>query len=138
LTPDGPFATFLQTLKQHFQAIFKPGICLYPDQGWKLSSTADNSWMSKICLSQFVAREVLGIDFGDEQIRHDEAHMNWQIFGSTFNACSDQFSSGEAKASLYYPRVVTNILWLSESRTASDQSSRFTGVEPEKETALPL
>ena len=64
--------------------------------------------------SQYVARSVLGIDFGEEQAKHDQAHMDWQIFGSTFNACSDQFSSGKAMASLYYPRIVTNILWLTE------------------------
>ncbi|WFB36233.1 glycoside hydrolase family 52 protein [Kiritimatiellota bacterium B12222] len=114
IDPEGPYGEFIATLKRHFEAVFRPGICLYPDKGWKLSSTADNSWMSKICLSQYVARAVLGIDFGDEQAAHDEAHMDWQIFGSTFNACSDQFSSGKAMASLYYPRIVTNILWMSE------------------------
>jgi hypothetical protein len=115
IAADGPYAEFIATLKRHFQSIFKPGVCLYADHGWKLSSTADNSWMSKICLSQYVARAVLDIDFGDDQLLHDQAHMDWQIFGSTFNACSDQFSSGKAMASLYYPRIVTNILWLSES-----------------------
>ena len=121
---DGPFSLFITTLKRHFNAVFKPGICLYPDNGWKLSSTADNSWMSKICLSQFVARAILNIDFGDKQIEHDSAHMDWQIFGATFNACSDQFSSGKAMASLYYPRVVTNILWLSESKMSEEKSAK--------------
>jgi hypothetical protein len=114
ISETGPYGEFICTLKKHFESIFKPGVCLYADNGWKLSSTADNSWMSKICLSQYVARAVLGIDFGDEQVKHDQAHMDWQVFGSTFNACSDQFSSGKAMASLYYPRIVTNILWLSE------------------------
>jgi hypothetical protein len=111
---DGDFAEFLATLKRHFLNILTPGVCLYDDNGWKLSSTADNSWMSKICLCQHVARTVLGIDFGDEQLKHDTAHMNWEIFGSTFNACSDQFTSGVAMGSLYYPRIVSNILWLAE------------------------
>jgi hypothetical protein len=111
---NGPYGEFIRTLKRHFESIFRPGVCLYPDNGWKLSSTADNSWMSKICLSQYVARTVLGIDFGEQQAAHDQAHMDWQVFGSTFNACSDQFSSGKAMASLYYPRIVTNILWLTE------------------------
>jgi hypothetical protein len=125
---EGPYGDFLFVLKQHFESIFKPGCCLYPDYGWKLSSTADNSWMSKICLSQYVAREVLGIDFGENQNLHDQTHMDWQIFGSAFNACSDQFSSGVAKASLYYPRVVTSILWMQE--TPSD----FSADRPERET----
>ncbi len=111
---DGAYATFLKTVKQHFENIFIKGTCLYEDNGWKLSSTADNSWMSKICLCQHVARTVLGIDFGDAGPAADHAHAEWERNGSTFNACSDQFHSGVAKASLYYPRIVTNILWLSE------------------------
>lgn len=115
IAEDGQFSELMGILKRHFSAVFRPGICLYEDNGWKLSSTADNSWMSKICLCQYVAREVLGIDFGDDAIKHDIAHMNWEIFGSTFHACSDQFTSGKAMASLYYPRIVTNILWLDEA-----------------------
>ncbi len=114
LAVDGPYGDLIATLKRHFEAVFRPGICLYDDNGWKLSSTADNSWMSKICLCQHVARTVLGIDFGDDQVAHDTAHMDWEVFGSTFRACSDQFSSGKAMGSLYYPRIVTNILWMDE------------------------
>lgn len=109
---DGPYRDLMHTLKRHFQAVFQKGVCLYEDNGWKLSSTADNSWMSKIALCQYVARSVLGIDFGDAQLEQDTAHMDWEVFGSTFHACSDQFSSGQAMGSLYYPRIVTNILWL--------------------------
>lgn len=111
---DGEFSEFLRTLKKHFQSILKKGVCLYEDNGWKLSSTADNSWMSKICLCQHIARTILKIDFGAEGEMHDKAHRNWEISGSTYNACSDQFVSGVAKGSLYYPRIVTNILWLNE------------------------
>ena len=71
--------------------------------------------MSKIALCQYVAREVLGFDFGDDQFRADQAHARWEREGSKLQACSDQFRSGVAHGSLYYPRIVTSVLWLKES-----------------------
>ena len=108
---EGEFQSYLSVLKQHIQNILKEGICLYKDGGWKLSSTADNSWMSKICLNQFVVREILGISYGGEKSA-DSAHVEWEVDGSKDQACSDQFASGKPIGSLYYPRIVTNILWL--------------------------
>ena len=56
----------------------------------------------------------MGIDDREELQRSHVAHARWQREGSKFRACSDQFTSGEAKGSLYYPRIVTNILWLKD------------------------
>lgn len=112
----GPYGDYIKTLKKHLNHILNTDMCLYEDGGWKLSSSADNSWASKICLCQYVAREVLGIDFGDAQLKADTAHARWQREGSTESACSDQFRSGVAHGSLYYPRIVTNILWMNETR----------------------
>ncbi len=111
LDPEGPFNGYLSVLKRHVQNILKPGICLYANGGWKLSSSADNSWMSKICLNQFVIHEILGIHYPME-LEADRAHVEWQVVGSKSQACSDQFASGKPIGSLYYPRIVTNILWL--------------------------
>jgi hypothetical protein len=86
-------------------------MCLYEDGGWKLSSTADNSWMSKICLNQFVVHEILRLPYPGEA-HADAAHVEWEVNGSKAQACSDQFASGKPIGSLYYPRIVTNILWL--------------------------
>ncbi|GAB5560558.1 MAG: hypothetical protein SynsKO_22050 [Synoicihabitans sp.] len=114
VSEEGPFGDYIRVLKQHLGNILRPGACLYDDGGWKLSSSADNSWMSKIALCQYVAREVLGFDFGEDQSRTDRAHARWQREGSKLQACSDQFRSGVAHGSLYYPRIVTSILWLKE------------------------
>jgi len=110
----GPFGDYIKVLKRHLANILKPGVCLYADGGWKLSSSADNSWMSKIALCQYVARQVLGFDFGEDQLRTDQAHARWEREGSKLQACSDQFRSGVAHGSLYYPRIVTSVLWLNE------------------------
>ncbi|EDY84281.1 Glycosyl hydrolase family 52 [Verrucomicrobiia bacterium DG1235] len=114
LCEDGPYGSYITALRKHFHHVMDTGLCLYPDGGWKLSSSADNSWMSKINLCQYVARAVLGIDFGEDQYKADQAHARWEREGSKLSACSDQFRSGVAHGSLYYPRIVTNILWLSE------------------------
>jgi len=115
VTEDGAYGAYITVLKRHLIGILKPGVCLYADGSWKLSSSADNSWMSKICLNQYVVREILGITYGGED-RADSAHVQWQVEGSKFHACSDQFTSGKPIGSLYYPRIVTSLLWMSESR----------------------
>ena len=111
LSPEGEFAGYINALKKHVSFILKPGMCIYPDGGWKLSSSADNSWMSKICLNQFVIHEILEMNYGGEA-KADQAHVEWEVNGSKSHACSDQFASGKPIGSLYYPRIVTNILWL--------------------------
>jgi hypothetical protein len=89
---------------------------LFPDGGLKLSSTSNNSWMSKIALFQHVAREVFQLDddpiIKDLFAKADAAHVKWQTDGSGYWACSDQFVNGIAKGSRYYPRIITAALWL--------------------------
>lgn len=114
VAPDGEFGGYIRMLKRHVQHVLQPGICLYNDGGWKLSSSADNSWMSKICLNQYVVRAILGIQYEGEAAA-DNAHVEWETEGSKFYACSDQFTSGKPIGSLYYPRIVTNILWMNTS-----------------------
>mgnify|MGYP005690716641 FL=1 len=113
VSDQGPFGEYIKMLRKHLGYVLKPGICLYDNGGWKLSSSADNSWVSKICLNQFVVRHILGISYDGEE-KSDLAHVEWEVEGSKFSACSDQFSSGKPIGSLYYPRIVTSILWLDE------------------------
>jgi hypothetical protein len=110
---DGEYSDYIKVLFKHIEHSMKPGVCIYDDGGWKLSNSADNSWMSKICLSQHIMRHIMKFNYEGER-KADEAHADWEIFGSRDQACSDQFTSGKAKGSLYYPRIVTNILWLKE------------------------
>jgi xylan 1,4-beta-xylosidase len=117
LDEKGRFRAFIGALKSHLSAILKPGICLYPDGGWKLSSSRDNSWLSKIYLCQFVAREILDIRSGTVGPASDDAHMAWLLNDKNLSmAWSDQMRSGIAVGSRCYPRGVTSILWLRESR----------------------
>ncbi len=114
LSFNGPYGEMLKTMKKHFKNILVKGVCLYDDGGWKLSATADNSWMSKINLCQHISRTVLGIKPGKAGAAADQAHAEWESKGSEYHACSDQFQSGKAMGSKYYPRIVTNILWMKE------------------------
>ena len=114
-----------QALRRHTLALLRDPQRrnLFPDGGIKLSSTSNNSWMSKIALFQHVAREVFQFD-GDPDVAEmfaaaDAAHVCWQTEGpSAYWACSDQFVSGVAKGSRYYPRIITAALWLSEARAS--------------------
>ena len=99
----------------------------FPDHGIKLSSTSNNSWLSKIAIVQHVARSLFNLDENgnpratDREPRAtgwehaDAAHVKWLTTapGAYWCAC-DQIVSGEAKGSKYYPRLITTALWLRE------------------------
>lgn len=109
---DGPYGSFIKTLKQHFNTVLVPGSCLDATSGgWKLSSTSHNTWLSKIFLNQFVAETILG--FSDSRITRDGIHAKWLRTGSAQWAATDQVhaSDGHDLGSRLYPRLVTSILW---------------------------
>lgn len=110
------FSDLFAALKTHFETIMKPGVCLYPDGAWKLSSSADNSWLSKIYLNQFIAREILGSKESYVGESADEAHADWLLNPENlYWAWSDQMTSGVAHGSKYYPRGVSAVLWFEET-----------------------
>ncbi|MBO2943491.1 beta-xylosidase [Paenibacillus sp. F411] len=112
LDKNGRFASYIAAMKRHLEHVLRPGICLFEDGGWKLSSTSDNSWLSKIYLCQFVATRILGMPWDELGRRADEAHVAWLTDPrNAFWSWSDQMLSGVAIGSKYYPRGVTSILW---------------------------
>ena len=95
--------------------------------------------MSKIALVQQVARHVLRLT--DEATitalfaAADAAHVRWQTEGaSAYWACSDQMVKGVAKASRYYPRVITTALWLDERPVGAGRAAAD-DVTPEPDVA---
>jgi hypothetical protein len=120
LKKDQANAALFTALKTHTHALLSDPQRrnLFADGGLKLSSTSDNSWMSKIAIFQQVCTEVLDADAKTRQLLRDAdaAHVQWQINGSAYWACSDQFVSGVAKGSRYYPRIITTALWLDRRR----------------------
>jgi hypothetical protein len=115
---DGPFGSYIQALRRHLETVLEPGVCLFDDGGWRLSSTSHNSWLSKIYLCQFVARRILGLDGEHITARADAAHAAWLTDSDNgIWAWSDQMVSGKAVGSRYYPRGVTGILWLEPDET---------------------
>lgn len=116
LASDGRFGPYIKALKRHLENILVPGICLFEDGGWKLSSTSNNSWLSKIYLCQFVARHILGLDRAAINLPADQVHMDWLLNPENSYWCwSDQIENGRIIGSRYYPRGVTSILWLEEA-----------------------
>ena len=115
LDRNGRFAAYIGALDKHLHAVLKPGICLFEDGGWKISSTSNNSWLSKIYLSQFIARNILGLEWDERGAAADRAHVAWLTHPElSIWSWSDQIISGEITGSKYYPRGVTAILWLDE------------------------
>ncbi|AIQ53988.1 glycoside hydrolase family 52 protein [Paenibacillus sp. FSL R7-0331] len=115
LDPAGRFAGYLSALNTHLQTVLVPGVCLFADGGWKLSSTSNNSWLSKIYLSQFIAREILHLPWEESGRAADAAHVSWLLHPELSYWCwSDQILAGLIGGSKYYPRGVTAILWLLE------------------------
>lgn len=103
------FPELRAALDAHFKAVLRMGICRFPDNGWRLSSTSRNSWLSKIYLCQYVAESILG-HAPDEAA--DRAHVDWLLDEeNAYYAWSDQMLDGKAVGSRYYPRGVTSILW---------------------------
>lgn len=114
--PEGPYGDYVRALGRHLEAVLQQGVCLFPDGGWKLSASSDNSWLSKIYLAQFIAREILGLP-ATRTAEADEAHAAWLIDPrNAFWSWSDQIEAGIAIGSKYYPRGVTASLWLTEGR----------------------
>lgn len=110
----GPFAALGDALRRHLDSVLRVGICRFPDGGWKLSSTNDNSWLSKIYLCQHVAREIFAYP---ADTKADAAHAAWLTDKeNSFFAWSDQMVAGKAQGSKYYPRGVTSWLWLREQK----------------------
>lgn len=114
----GPYGGLIKALQRHFAAVMKPGLCLFADGGWKLSSTSDNSWMSKIFICQQVAETEFSLwPSNDLQKRGDAAHVRWQVVGNAQRWCAvDQVVAGEGRGSKYYPRLVTAWLWVDGSQ----------------------
>ncbi|WP_159885646.1 glycoside hydrolase family 52 protein [Paenibacillus puerhi] len=115
LDPEGRFGPLITGLKRHLRSVLQPGICLFQDGGWKLSSTSNNSWLSKIYLCQFVARQILGLEWDQAGLAADSIHTEWLTHPEhSYWSWSDQIISGVIHGSKYYPRGVTAILWLLE------------------------
>ena len=101
-------------LEKHLKTIIKKGICLFDDNGWKLSSGNINSFMSKILISQFVAENVFQMNFDEPTEVYDAAHSNWWADGCRDCPALDQIFGGKPGnvTNFHYPRAVTCDLWL--------------------------
>lgn len=111
---DGRYAEFISVLKTHIKTVLAPGICIDEQSGgWKLSSTSENTWMSKIFLNQYVCEKILNIQV-ENVARQDKVHEGWQRLACSSTAATDQVDSrtGEPVGSRLYPRLVTALLWL--------------------------
>ncbi len=109
ISPEGPFGAMVKKLGMHLEQIQSDKICRFKDGGWRISSTSENSWLSKIWIAQHVAERVYGCE---ADALADQAHLGWLAAGSSRWGYCDQIVHGKAIGSKYYPRGVTSILFL--------------------------
>ncbi len=109
--PDGIYGHYIVALKNHTNAILKKDCCLFENDGYKLSSTSNMTWLSKIYLSQYVHTAIF--DINRQIVRKSNiAHTNWLLDeDGSYWSWSDQILNFEVKGSKYYPRGVTAFLW---------------------------
>jgi hypothetical protein len=99
-TLDQVFATpaekkMYEVLKEHTRKLLldPQRRSVFADGGIKLSSTSNNSWMSKISIFMHVTRRVFHLDQDPGVVevfrKADAAHVRWQVEGSSYWACSD-------------------------------------------------
>ena len=116
LSFSGEFADLMQVMKRHFIHVMKPGRCLFDDGGWRLSASSINSWMSKICLCQYISETILGVRLDGQVIKEaDEAHVNWWTNVTRYCPGIDQIFWGKNFDDIkgfHYPRAITAILYL--------------------------
>jgi hypothetical protein len=114
ISEEGTYGDLIRVLKKHTRTVLKPGICIDEvSGGWKLSSTSKNTWNSKIFLCQYVIKEILNMNFEDEE-EWDKVHAYWQQSSCSLDGATDQVNSdtGTSRGSRLYPRLVTSILWM--------------------------
>jgi xylan 1,4-beta-xylosidase len=114
---DANFTVFFGALQRHLTSVLESGVCRLPDGGWRLSSSSDITWLSKLYLCRFIATELLGIKENDEFSAADATHCKWLLDeANSLFAWSDQLRDGNVIGSRYYPRGVTAMLWLLEGK----------------------
>ncbi len=105
-------------LATHLTGALRAGVCLDAQSGaWKISSTSQNTWFSKIAIAQHVVRRLFPETLKGAARAADEVHagMQQRLPIARF-AFVDQVHSatGADLGSRYYPRGVTASLWLRE------------------------
>ena len=84
------------------------------------SGDGTNTWFSKIALSQHIIRSIYPETMSTAAARADSVHAEWQRqAGCGAFAMCDQIrsDSGITCGSRYYPRGVTAVLWMNETKT---------------------
>lgn len=109
------YPALMDTFRRHITCVLRKGVCLFDDDGWKLSASNDNSWMSKIVANQFVVESILGMDLSGICPGADRAHATWWADGCRESPCVDQIFAGQTNTSgFHYPRGVTCDLWIQQ------------------------
>lgn len=112
------YPELLARLEWHLRTALQRGTCLDAQSGaWRISSTSENTWFSKVAIAQHVVRTLFPSILSAAARAADRIHADFQrgpLLGA--HALVDQYhcATGRPLGSLYYPRGVTACLWLLE------------------------
>jgi hypothetical protein len=110
----GPYASMLQALSNHINAILVKGRCLDVNSGaWLMTSANENTWQSKNYLCQYACETVLGIT-NTVNGAVDQIHATIQIGDAPYQGWADQLDgsgNNNFSGSDHYPRGITSSLW---------------------------
>lgn len=104
-----------ELLRRHVRACLQKGACADAvTGGLRLSSTSNNTFVSKVMLSLFVMREVLAMDIPAE---HVTELLNWCRIYAERMTISDQIlvDKRQVIGGCYYPRIITAAFWMRRS-----------------------
>ncbi len=114
--------SFVAKLKRHTHTLLTDAMRrnVLDDDGLKLTSASDTTWLSKVAIVEHIAREVFNL-CEDPKVREvlrraDAAHVRYQTDAAALWGCSDRFNSGSVQGSRACPRCITTTLWLDSVR----------------------
>ncbi|MBO5198648.1 MAG: hypothetical protein J6B85_09050 [Lachnospiraceae bacterium] len=105
-------------LKAHMKTCLCSGKCIDAQSGGlRISSRSRNTWVSKVILSLYAAKELLSAISEEEEARCCERVRDWCQKTAAEATISDQIfcDTGELVGGLYYPRIVTAAVWAHEA-----------------------
>ena len=108
---EGPFGGYISMLKRHCRTslILRCAYMMMEDGNF---SSADNSWMSKISISQFVVREILGISYQERSERMQHMYLGRSKALSFMHAPTSLVLVSPLVASIIHELSLTSYGWI--------------------------
>ncbi|HEX3048935.1 MAG TPA: hypothetical protein VHY08_29580, partial [Bacillota bacterium] len=109
------YPKLMDLFRKHIVACLKVGAGIdTATGGLRLSSTSNNTWVSKVVLCEYVLRELFQIDLKSEYPGVFQELIRWARQSAAETTISDQIHSDTRRVvgASYYPRPITASIWV--------------------------